>query len=186
MNSDGLALPVTDYPLERSDDLAAFERMVATYERQVAGVALRLLGNREDARDAAQEVLLRLYRHWHHIDPGRDLGGWLYRVTVNVCRDFERRRPRLAAIDQVAEPAARDADPQEETSAAERRAVLRRALRALSPKERAAVVLRDVEGLSTGEVAGILGSSEATVRSQLSSARLKLREFAARLTRRRT
>jgi RNA polymerase sigma-70 factor (ECF subfamily) len=76
-------------------------------------------------------------------------------------------------------------DPQQSASEAERRALLLRSLRMLSERERAALVLRDLEGLSTAEVAGVLGSSVVTVRSQISKARLKMRDFVERYSRRR-
>jgi RNA polymerase sigma-70 factor (ECF subfamily) len=76
-------------------------------------------------------------------------------------------------------------DPQESLTGAERQRALTMSLRALSAKEREALVLRDLEGLSTGEVARALGSSEATVRSQISKARVKMRDYVERYFRRR-
>ena len=73
-----------------------------------------------------------------------------------------------------------------EIDEAQRRKILNAGLRRLPEKERAAIVLRDIRGLETSEVARILGSSEATVRSQISSARLKITNFAQRYLRRRT
>jgi RNA polymerase sigma-70 factor (ECF subfamily) len=78
-----------------------------------------------------------------------------------------------------------EADPQQQTVAEERRRVLHLSLRMLSEKEREALVLRDLEGLSTEEVARLLGSSEATVRSQISKARVKVKGFVERYFRRR-
>jgi len=72
-------------------------------------------------------------------------------------------------------------DTEADLAATERRQVVANGLKTLPEKERAAVVLRDIEGLSTGEVARILGSSETTVRSQISTARLKLKRFAERV-----
>ncbi|MBI1792302.1 MAG: sigma-70 family RNA polymerase sigma factor [Acidobacteria bacterium] len=148
------------------------------HERQVYRTALRLLGNVADAQDAAQEVFLRLHKHHRSFDTSRPYAPWLYRVTVNVCRDTLRRRRPMASLDGV-EPAA----PAEAADAVERGEQRRRVLDALArlpEKERAAVVLRDIEGLPTGEVARILGSSEATVRSQTSKARVKIRQFLRR------
>jgi RNA polymerase sigma-70 factor (ECF subfamily) len=78
------------------------------------------------------------------------------------------------------------ADPQQALTEAERRRVLELSLRILSKKERAALVLRDLEGLSTEEVARVLGTSVATVRSQISKARVKVKEFVERYFRRRS
>ena len=70
-------------PMTRAADDAEFERLMCAHERQVLGVALRLTGNLADAQDVAQEVFLRLHRSRSWL--GEDVGGWLYRVTVNVC-----------------------------------------------------------------------------------------------------
>jgi RNA polymerase sigma-70 factor (ECF subfamily) len=167
----------------RSGDRAAFDLLMRRHERLVLGTAYRLAGNLDDAQDASQEVFLRLYRNLARLDAG-NLAAWLYRVTVNVCHDARRRRANMVPVEDAPELAA-TGDPQQSASEAERRALLLRSLRTLSEKERAALVLRDLEGLSTTEVASVLGSSVATVRSQISKARLKMRDFVDRSSRRR-
>jgi RNA polymerase sigma-70 factor (ECF subfamily) len=175
----------------RAGDRDAFEELMVMHEQLVYRTAWRLLGDREDARNASQEVFLRLHRFLHRYDPARPFEPWLYRLVVNACRDLQRRRPRLPLVPldppDPASPAptAFTAPSQEAAlAAAESRTLVAAALRQLSPKERAAVVLRDIEGLSANEVARILGSTAATVRSQASSARLKMRRFIERLRRR--
>jgi RNA polymerase sigma-70 factor (ECF subfamily) len=170
--------------LAKAGDLGAFEQLMREHERLVLVTALRLLGKLEDAQDASQEVFLRLYRHLSKVETPI-LAAWLYRVTVNVCHDMRRKRTPSADIEDVPEPAAADPDPQRLTTDAEQRRALTLSLRVLSEKERAAVVLRDLEGLPTDEVARILGSSEATVRSQISKGRVKIRGFLERYFRRR-
>ena len=158
----------------------AFERLMRTHEHRVVSTAWRLLGRLEDAQDATQEVFLRLYRHLDRIDPDRPLEPWLYRVTVNVCRDLGRRRGRLTSLDDLerANPqASTDPDPGTAASLSEERRIVEQALVTLAEKERAALVLRDIQGLTTAEVAEILGSSQATVRSQVCRARLKIKKF---------
>jgi RNA polymerase sigma-70 factor (ECF subfamily) len=168
----------------KSGDLAAFERLMRQYERLVLVTALRLLGRMEDAQDASQEVFLKLYRNLRRVEASASLSGWLYRVTVNVCHDVLRRRPASAPVEDAAEVVSREADPHQQTAATERRRALELSLRVLSPAERTALVLRDLEGLSTEEVARIVGSTEATVRSQVSKARVKVRSFVERYFRR--
>jgi RNA polymerase sigma-70 factor (ECF subfamily) len=191
---EALALPVTaaemDAPEDRpstleaakAGDLAAFEQLMRQHERLVLRTALRILGNPADAQDVAQEVFLRLYRNLKKVEAAGNLEGWLYRVAVNLCRDQRRRKGRTEELEDVV---AAPGDPQQELTAAERRRVLKMSLRMLPEKERAALVLRDLEGLSTSEVAEILGSSEATVRSQISKARVKVKDFVERYFRRR-
>lgn len=160
----------------RAGDLAAFERLVREYEQLVFRTALRLLGRVEDAQDAAQETFLRLHRNLDRFKPGRELAPWLYTITVNICRDIRRRRPAAAPDSFEVEDTA--PGPHDELAEAERRRILAQGLESLPEKQRAAVVLRDIEGLPTREVAHILGASEATVRSHVSAARLKLKRFA--------
>jgi RNA polymerase sigma-70 factor (ECF subfamily) len=159
-------------------DRGAFDELIVRYERGVLMTAWRLLGRLEDAQDAAQEVFLRLFRHMRRFDQNRRLLPWLYRMTVNVCRDLHRKRRRSEALAaELVVPAGAAFDPAGEITKAEQERIIAAALKTLTEKERAAIVLRDIEGLSTKDVAGILGSSEATVRSQISSARVKIRKF---------
>ena len=175
--SRGVALPMPGCRLA-SDGPAAFETLLRAHEAMVTRTALRLTGNRQDAQDAAQEVFLRLHRSLGRMDDSRNLTGWLYRVTVNVCRDILRKRRNIDSLDdvQVAAPGCAEA----EVNRAQQLKMVEEALRTLPEKERAAVTLRDIEGLSTHDVAEILGSSEATVRSQISAARLKIRKMVRR------
>jgi RNA polymerase sigma-70 factor (ECF subfamily) len=164
----------------RAGDLAAFELLMRQHERLVLATALRLTGNMEDAQDISQEVFLRLYKNLSKVQAEAALPAWLYRVTVNACHDLRRRKPASEPESSAGDLAASDLDPQAAVTQSERRRVLEMSLRILPEKERAALVLRDLEGLSTEEVARILGSSEATVRSQVSKARAKVRDFVER------
>jgi len=169
----------------RAGDRAAFETLMRQYERLVLVTALRLTGKLEDAQDVSQEVFLRLYRNLAKVERESNLQAWLYRVTVNACHDLARKRKPSVAMEDAPDLVSTGSDPQQSIAGAERQRALRLSLRALSEKERAALVLRDLEGLSTEEVARALGSSEATVRSQISKARVKMRDFVERYFRRR-
>ncbi len=176
----------------KAGDLAAFEQLLMLHERRVFQTAYRLLRNVEDAQDAAQEVFLRLHKHLDGIEEQRGLASWLYRVVVNVCHDLNRRRGKhlAAPLEEWTTPAAGASsastteDPFETASRQQQRQWIAESLATLPEKERAALVLRDLEGLPTAEVARILGSSETTVRSQISKARLKIRKFRDRRLRR--
>lgn len=204
MESKELALTMAGYPSEeenlpggqeltsilqraRSGDRAAFDQIVVRHQRRVLMTAWRLLGSLEDAQDAAQEVFLRLYRFLDRFDETREMLPWLYRLTVNVCHDLRQRRSRTSALGlEEAGPIAAPAGLDDDLNRAEQRRTLWAALKDLTEKEREALVLRDLQGLSTKEVAGILGSSETTVRSQVSAARVKIKKFVDRLEKRRT
>ncbi|MCX6623240.1 MAG: sigma-70 family RNA polymerase sigma factor [Acidobacteria bacterium] len=151
------------------------ETLLGRFAPVVLRLSRRLLGNPADAEDAAQEVLLRLYRNRGQLDAARDPSAWVYRVTVNVCRDALRRRRKTEPIDEAR--LAGPGTPEQLLQEDQRIRQIERALARLPEKERAALVLRDLEDLPTSEVAKILGSSEATVRSQISSARVKLRKW---------
>src|SRR5689334_4372440 len=71
----------------RSGNAEAFEEIVICYQRKILATAWRMLGNQDDARDAAQEVFLRAYKYLGSFNADQDFAGWLYRITVNVCRD---------------------------------------------------------------------------------------------------
>jgi RNA polymerase sigma-70 factor (ECF subfamily) len=175
----------------RAGDSLAFERIMLATEQRVVAVAWRLLGNREDARDAAQEVYLRVFKYLDRFRAGEDFQGWLYRITVNVCHDLARKR-RAGGGEQLDElnveydhttfENSRAGDDAESRALrAQQLALVRRALATLPEKERAALVLRDLEGLSTEETARALGSRPVTVRSQISTARSKIKVYCDRL-----
>ncbi|MGH9407263.1 MAG: RNA polymerase sigma factor [Terriglobia bacterium] len=198
MSCEELALRMTDCGIDdpssrgeaariieraRAGDRAAFESIVVEHQRRVLMTALHMLGSTEDAEDVTQEVFLRLYRYLHRFDPSRSLTPWLYRMTVNVCRDFARKRGRAHAS---ASGLAGSDDSVRRTDAdlemADQKRLVTQALEALTQKERAAIVLRDIEGLPTSEVARILGSTETTVRSQISAARVKIKKFVEQIS----
>lgn len=150
-----------------------FDALVAAHRQMVLRTAYRLLGRLEDAQDAAQEVFLRLFRNRASVDG--DPKAWLYRVTVNVCNDHHRRRRSVVELGpQRADPAP---DPERALTFKERMRLVAEGLGTLTERERASVVLRDIEGLSTAQVAAILDVEETTVRSHIHSARIKLAEY---------
>lgn len=171
-----------DLLIERAagGDTRAFEGLMQATERRVVAVAWRLLGDREQTRDAVQEVYLRVHRSLSRFRRGEDFHAWLHRIAVNVCHDLARKRRPAASLDDVPEPAV-DGVSEADLLAAERWRHLREALATLPAGERAALVLRDLEGHSTEEVARLLGTRPATVRSQISTARAKVRLFCDRV-----
>jgi len=168
-------LTLAIFPGER-EERRVFEDLVTVHQSLVLRTAYRLLGRIEDAQDAMQEVFLRLFRNLRRIEG--DPRAWLYRVTVNVCRDQHRRRRHVHEIDLTLA----DTTPGPEALLAldQRKQLLMEGLQTLPERERAAVVLRDIEGLSTAETAAILGVEEVTVRSHISTARVKLAKYVRR------
>jgi RNA polymerase sigma-70 factor, ECF subfamily len=162
----------------QAGDEQAFTALVRQFEPHVYRTALALMGQPGLAEDAAQEVLIRFFRFIHRVDAEREPGPWFYRVTVNVCRSMlrkERRRHWLAlAWRREAETAAAPACG---LQTEELRSQLLQGLQTLSSREREVLVLRDLESMEIGEVAGMLGIVEGTVRSLLSRGRRKLHAF---------
>ncbi len=170
----------------KAGDAASFERIVHLHERVVLGLAQKILLNREAAKDAAQEVFIRLHKNLSRLDEDRDLGAWLYRTTSNACFDILRRTKQDLPLDLLGDSADQALNPEESLAETQRRRLIFSALKELSPREREAVVLRDLEGHSTAEVARILDVTEGTVRCQISTGRVKIKNFVMAKLRRRT
>lgn len=168
-----------------SGDKAAFEQVMINSEQRVMAMTWRMLGNEADARDASQEVFLRVYKYLGRFRRDQDFFAWLYGITVNVCRDFLKKRQshssRFVSFGEDAgvayEVADEHADAEQVLVQTQQHELIGKAMGTLPFKERASIVLRDVEGLSTDEVARIMKSSATTVRSQISSARKKIRIY---------
>jgi RNA polymerase sigma factor (sigma-70 family) len=173
----------------RLGDQQAFARLVALHEGMVLNLAARLLGDGDEARDAAQDVFLQVYRMLGRFEGRSSLKTWIYRIVVNHCRNRQRwwrrrRRDRSVTWEEVSpadavELSSRSAagtDPYEECRRREREGRVRAALARLSFDHRTVLLLREVEGLSCEEIAGTLGLPEGTVKSRLSRARESLRQ----------
>lgn len=134
----------------------------------VLGYATRLLGNRAEAEDVAQEAMIRLWRiapDWRQGEAR--VTSWLYRVVTNLCTDRLRagRRRRAEALDDVPEPVDGAVDAEGAMIAADRMAALQAALDCLPERQRQAVVLRHIEGLTNPEIAEVLGVGVEAVES---------------------
>jgi len=166
-----------EIPRERTD---SFEQVLRRREAQVLRTAFRILSNWADAEDVAQEAFLRLHRHNLTFANETATGGWLYRVTVNLCLDRMRSARHSTDSQELPDVPSREQSAEAAVLIEEKKRRLMAALATLPAKERAEVVLREIEGLSTAEVAAALGSSEVTVRSQISKAMVKLRGMLTR------
>ncbi len=160
-------------------DRGAFGVLVERYAAVARRVARAVLGNAEDADDAAQDAMLSALVKLDQYDARRPFGPWLLRIVANAATD--RRRRRTVRHAQPLDPGLTAGGPRPDTTA-ERRALserLRQALAELPERRRVAVVLFDVEGYSHAEIAGILGIPEGTVRSEVFHARRRLRALLA-------
>lgn len=159
----------------QAGDREAFEELLRAHERLVLRTAWRMLGSLDDAKDIAQNALLRLHKHLPRFQSVEQIGPWLYAVTLNLCRDELRRRTRFV------EPPPNLTDPAQSleslTVLEQQRAWLREALLELPEKQRAALILRELEGVSTSDAARILNSTETTIRTHISLAKQRLRQL---------
>lgn len=149
----------------------AFEPLVVRYERVLFNVALRMLGNPEDARDAAQTAFVRAFERLASYDRRYKFFSWLYRILVNECLNVRRGRREHTELD----PALASQDsPFRSAVAAERAARVQAALGELSREHREVVVLRYFGDLSYEDIAEATGLAEKTVKSRLFEARRRL------------
>ena len=164
----------------QAGDVSAFEQLSGAYADRLFMLLLRLLGDRSEAEDVAQDVMLRA---WQGITGFRGQSSyftWLYRIAVNEAhraRERRSRRPVDVSIgaDQLQLPASAAHEPSRQAENSELRRAIGQALAQLPPALRTAIVLRDVEGLSTQEAAEIAGVSQAAFKSRLHQARLHVR-----------
>lgn len=148
-------------------DREAFSELMTRTEDMVFAVCMRIMGDREAAKDAAQETFVTLFRKADRYKGTAAVTTWLYRVTVNTCYDQLRKakRRRADSLPDHVDPA----DPQggDGFTSVELRGPVLAALRALPDEFRTAVVLRDIEGLALNEVAEILDVPVGTVKSRV-------------------
>lgn len=160
----------------KAGDQEAFRQLVERYQGAVHNLAYRMLGDPEEAEDAAQEIFVRLYRQLERYDPERKFSTWTLAIATNYCIDqLRRRRLQLVPLENIIPWArARDAGPEGEALSRESRDEVQRLLKQLPEKYRAPLVLRYWEDLSCAEIAEILGVPEGTVKTQIHRARKQL------------
>jgi len=157
-------------------DSRALEEILTPYEAPLFRVCIGILGNREDAEDAVQETLLRALRSLPRFRGESGVRTWLQRIAINVCLEWKRRRRNAAALDEAA--GARDPQPGPDAIAIQQ-AMVFEALASLTPRQRAAVVLHVVEGLTMQEIAATLGWTPKKVENELYRARQALARWRA-------
>ena len=157
----------------------AFGVLVGRYEKKVQRVVLRLVHDREQARDLAQETFLKVYQHLDKFDTSRRIGPWLFRVAVNLAVDWLRRQKSTVRLrhggggeeDNFEIP---DPDPRPQIELGQE---VQWVLEQIPLNYRTVLILRDLEGFSCSEVAAIEGRREATIRWRLSRAREMFRQI---------
>jgi RNA polymerase sigma-70 factor (ECF subfamily) len=179
----------------RDGDQEAFRVLVERYQGRLHSLALRVLRDPEQARDAVQEAFLKAYTSLDRFEGRSSFYTWLYRLAMNLCLDLKRRdhsdrrleTPEPADLERVATVESRPADqrhwrdhedaPDEAVSRAELREQVARAIATLPEASRETLILREIEGLSYTEIAEALDIPRGTVMSRLHYARRRVQEI---------
>ncbi len=168
-----------------SGDINAFKKLFEQYQASVFNLCYKFARNRQEAEDLCQDVFLKIYRAAHTFRQQCHPSTWIYRVTVNLCLNYKRRKNRFSWLslndfsqnDNSQEYSLEDANqltPEENLEISEREKIVQRAIQALPKNQRIALILQRYEGMAVKEIAEILNCSESSVQSRLSRARENL------------
>jgi RNA polymerase sigma-70 factor (ECF subfamily) len=160
-------------------DISSFGALVERHQRVLYNLALRMLGNTEDARDATQTAFLKVWENLSRFDPRHRFFSWVYRITVNECLNQIERRRRVEPLEPSFSLPSRE-DAAAWVRAREASEQVQQALLQLTPEHREVVILRHFMEMSYVEIAGTLTIPEKTVKSRLFEARRRLCELLPR------
>jgi RNA polymerase sigma-70 factor, ECF subfamily len=155
-------------------------RFVSEHMRRIFIQIYRIVGNVADAQDLTQEAFIKALQHQEQLKDDQKAAHWLSRIATNTAIDFLRRSGRATFCEIAEAPESQSESPEQALLRGEHREYLEDGLRLLSPRERQALLLRDVEDMPAEEVARVLDCSKATVRSHIANARIKLRRYMER------
>ena len=150
-----------------SGDREAFDTIMRVHEDRIFSVCLRILGDREEAFDAAQDTFLAVFRKAHQFKADSALGTWIYRIAVNTCYDRIRRSKRRPTVPFPSHLDPSDPSAEAAIESAGMRSEIAEALASLPPGFRSAVVLSDIEGMTMPQVARVLGVPVGTAKSRI-------------------
>jgi RNA polymerase sigma-70 factor, ECF subfamily len=181
----------------RERDEGAFTEVVSEYQNKVFNLVFRMIGNKEEAEDLAQEVFVTVFRHIDQFRGDAKFSTWLYRIAANHCKNrikyLSRRHTSQNGLDDVPEhhmadggsaPVQSHVDPPDAIlEGRQLEKLMQEAIAGLDEEHRLLVLLRDVEELSYQEIAEITGLNEGTVKSRLHRARMQIKEFISKHTR---
>ncbi|MCX7885128.1 MAG: sigma-70 family RNA polymerase sigma factor [Caloramator sp.] len=160
----------------QKNDIEAFEILILSYEKKIYNLCFYMLKNIEDAKDASQEVSLKIYRSIEKFKGESKFSTWIYRITYNTCMDYIKRRKDELSFDDIIN-SERHIDSKVENIIENRELQhdIKRCILNLSNDFRTIIILRDISGLSYQEIADILNIEVGTVKSRLNRARESLR-----------
>lgn len=172
----------------QNGDESAFREIVEQHKLSVLNLCYRFVGNREDAEDIAQDVFIRILKAAPRYKPNASLSTWIYRITVNVCLNFNRRKKILnffslnhqyesgqTAEDRLPELMSEE-QPDSELEKKELQKIVQDAIQSLPENQQTVVVLHRYEGLSYQQIADVLDTTVSAVESRLHRAKLNLQK----------
>jgi RNA polymerase sigma-70 factor (ECF subfamily) len=157
-------------------DMSAFETLMSRHERQVYGLCLRFVRNRDDALDLTQEIFIKAFENLNSFRGQARFRTWIYRVAVNHCINHVRKNSKHF-VEVEESTLAVDPSAHRRLLEEERREIVRTLVESLPPKQKAILQLRMNQNLSYEEIAEILGRSVSTVKSSIFFALGKLRKM---------
>ena len=169
----------------KQGDVHSFELLISKYQLYAYNIAWRMLGNEEDAKDATQETMIKVFKGLEKFKENSEFSTWLYSITVNTCRDQLRKRKKVMtlSVDDTEEKvplqlvADETSDPAVRLEQKEVAGLLMSALEKIPEFQKTAVLLRDVYGFSYEEIGAMEHCSVGTVKSRISRGRHGLRSI---------
>jgi len=175
----------------KNGDIDSFEKLIGSHQKRVYNIAFKMLGNKEDASEMAQETFIKIFKSIKNFKEESTFSTWIYRITVNVCLDFIRKRKKNINVsydntikldDSEVHFQAKD-NSQRPDMIYENRELKReldKAIEKLPPDQRIVVILKDIQGFSYIDIANFVKCPEGTVKSRLNRGRLALKEMLKR------
>lgn len=172
----------------KAGDVAAFEELISAYQKKVFNLALRIIGNYDDAADLAQDTFVRIFKAISNFKEQSSFSTWVYRITTNVCLDEIRKRKNKKVVsldedihmddgDMKRQVESDEPGPDEAAERKEVRRIVNNAINMLPEDQRVVITLRDIHGMSYEEIAKALDCPGGTVKSRINRARLALKNL---------
>ena len=172
----------------RNGDVEAFEKLIEGCQKKVFNIALRMLGNYDDASELSQEVFIKIFKSLGNFKEHSSFYTWVYRITSNACLDEIRKRNNCKVIsldepvnlnDNDVKPQVEDhrPTPDMEAEKKEMKKIINDAIKSLPEEHRIVIILRDIQGFSYEEISKIVSCPEGTVKSRINRARQSLKEI---------
>ncbi|MCX8130142.1 MAG: sigma-70 family RNA polymerase sigma factor [Clostridia bacterium] len=172
----------------KNGDLKAFELLIEGYQKKVYNIALRMIGNHDDANELAQEVFIRILKSIKNFKEESTFSTWVYRITTNICLDELRKRKNRKTVSIDEEMKLEDGEvarqiedikplPDIIAERNELKKIVTEAIQLLSEEHKLVIVMRDIQGFSYEEIAKVTKIPEGTVKSRINRARLALKEI---------